>query len=263
MSKPSVQVLSEHFRQRMEGRRLLAAVFCTYQFDPGFFEQEVLPLFLGLQPHQNRKVRLVQLEEALREAEDLAVYYDVNGLQVGADGSAQLDVRRIPVRHPRGIFHPKLVFALVKELEGEREGEEVLLVAALSANMTRSGWWENVEACHVEEVRADEKLWMKPELLRHLRQLRRLAPAWEKHAAVDRVEGFLKRVPERRQRTQDGRLCTHFLDGSKPLAEALQEAAGDLVQGWDLEAIAPFFDQAETCRPLEALLEALHPARCA
>ncbi|MCB0787284.1 MAG: hypothetical protein KDC02_24100, partial [Flavobacteriales bacterium] len=102
---------------------------------------------------------------------------------------------------------------------------------------------------------------MKPALLRHLRQLRRLAPAWEKHAAVDRVEGFLKRVPERRQRTQDGRLCTHFLDGSKPFAEALQEAAGDLVQGWDLEVIAPFFDQAETCRPLEALLEALRPRK--
>ena len=31
------EVLSEHFQERMEGCRLVAAVFLTYQFDPGFF----------------------------------------------------------------------------------------------------------------------------------------------------------------------------------------------------------------------------------
>lgn len=37
-------VLSEHFQERMKGRRLRSAVFLTFQFDPGFFEQEVLPV---------------------------------------------------------------------------------------------------------------------------------------------------------------------------------------------------------------------------
>jgi hypothetical protein len=41
-------VLSVHFQERMSGRRLRSAVFLTYQFDPGFFEQEVLPVFLDV-----------------------------------------------------------------------------------------------------------------------------------------------------------------------------------------------------------------------
>ena len=31
-------VLSEHFQERLNERRLISAVFTTYEFDPGFFE---------------------------------------------------------------------------------------------------------------------------------------------------------------------------------------------------------------------------------
>ena len=59
-------VLSEHFQERMKGRRLRSAVFLTYQFDPGFFEQEVLPVLLDVPLSHAAAIRLVQLEDALR-----------------------------------------------------------------------------------------------------------------------------------------------------------------------------------------------------
>src|SRR5687768_66089 len=133
------RVLSEAFEERVAGGRLLSAVFFTFRFDPGFFEQEVLPVFVDV-PSFAPAVRLIQLEEALRSI-DLAVYYDRRGL-VPESESAKLDYARVPITQP-GYFHPKNVFALVQDPE-EKGGGERLIVAALSANLTKPGWWTNV-----------------------------------------------------------------------------------------------------------------------
>src|SRR5690606_30975514 len=110
-------VLSEHFQDRMKDRRLVSAVFTTFRFEPGFFESEVLPVFFDIPLSHAPAIKLVQLEEALRSVlGSIAVYYDQNGL-VPDGGSAKLDVRRIPVRHRTGIFHPKNVLALVEAAE--------------------------------------------------------------------------------------------------------------------------------------------------
>src|SRR5262245_58493680 len=112
---PPHAVLSEHFQERMSGRRLRSAVFLTYQLDPGFFEQEVLSVFLDISLSHATPIRLVQLEDALRALPgQVAVYYDANGLVAGSTSSAKLDIRRIPVRHRTGIFHPKNLFLLVQ-----------------------------------------------------------------------------------------------------------------------------------------------------
>lgn len=41
-------VLSREIGDRLSGRRLVSGVFLTYRFDPGFFEQEVLPVFFDV-----------------------------------------------------------------------------------------------------------------------------------------------------------------------------------------------------------------------
>src|SRR5262245_45026098 len=146
-------VLSEQFQEHMQGRRLRSAVFLTYQFDSGFFEQDILPVFVDIPLSHAVPIRLVQLEDALREvAGQVAVYYDSNGLVVSDAGSAKLDIRRIPVQHRTGIFHAKNVFLLVEEVEPDENGfhARTLLIGSLSANLTRSGWWENVECCQIE-----------------------------------------------------------------------------------------------------------------
>ena len=60
-------VLSEQFEQQLGGRRLLAAVFVTFRFDPEFFEQQVLPVFLDVPTSHAEAIRRVQLEDALRD----------------------------------------------------------------------------------------------------------------------------------------------------------------------------------------------------
>src|SRR5262245_34085889 len=107
----------------MSGRQLRAAVFLTFQFEPGFFERAILPVFLDVPLSHAAPIRLVQLEDALRSLPGgIAVYYDSNGL-VG-DESAKLDIRRVPVRHPTGIFHAKNVFLLVESQVPEDDGHK-------------------------------------------------------------------------------------------------------------------------------------------
>src|SRR5215475_12279532 len=99
MVAPPHAVLSEHFQERMQGHRLHSALFLTYQFDPAFFERDVLPVFVDVAASHAAEIRLVQLEDALRTVPGhIAVYYDRNGL-IAENGSARLDIQRIPVHN--------------------------------------------------------------------------------------------------------------------------------------------------------------------
>ncbi len=135
-------VLSEQFQERMQGKRLVSALFVTFQFDPGFFEQEVLPVFLDIPLSHAVAIRLVQIEAALRDISgSIAVYFDSNGLVAGDAGSAKLDVKRIPVQHRTGIFHPKNVFILVEAEEPDEDGTPCSLTnCRLHVGQSHSIW---------------------------------------------------------------------------------------------------------------------------
>jgi hypothetical protein len=257
------EILSEHFQSRMAGQCLVSAVFFTYQFEPGFFEQRVLPVFIDVAHSHAESIRLLQLEDALRCLPgQVAVYYDANGLVDSDSGSARLDIRRIPIRHRTGIFHAKNIFLLTESDEPDEDGirERRLLAACLSANLTRSGWWENVEACHVEEVAEGDKTRLRDDLLRFLGRVRRATPEGTDNAALDAVVAFLRSTGRRAQRSVDGVLHTHFyFKDDKSVAEFLKDLAGRIVRGGYLEIISPFFDNASRCLPLEQLLDLFEP----
>lgn len=256
------EVLSEHFQSRLEGCRLVAAVFTTFEFDPGFFEQEILPVFIDAPLSHVPKIRLVQLEDAVRGVpEGIAVYYDANGLEPGDAGSAHLDIRRIPVRHKTGIFHPKVALVLVESVEADNEGyhPRSLLVANMSANLTRNGWWENVECCHVEELRAGSRTRLKEDLDVFLKRLRLNTTDTADHRPLDAVREFLKEVDQRQHKSVDGKVHTHFYAGREPLVDFLDRLVGRDIRGWSLEIISPFFDDRERCGPLEDLLQRFDP----
>lgn len=262
MSEIPHAVLSEQFQEHMQGRRLRSAVFLTYQFDSGFFEQDVLPVFVDIPLSHAVSIRLVQLEDALREvAGQVAVYYDSNGLVTGDAGSAKLDIRRIPVQHRTGIFHPKNVFLLVEDEEPDENGfhARTLLIASLSANLTRSGWWENVECCHIEAVAEGDRTRLKDDVAGFLESLRRKASAENEHLALREILGFLKSVEQRQRKSSDGLLHTHFFTGRESLADFLEQTAGANIRGAYLEIISPYFDDAEQCTPLTTLLERFSP----
>ena len=116
-------VLSQQFSEAIGNRRVRAGVFTTFTFDPGFFELNVLPILFDQPFSQVDKVRRIQLEDAFRSVDHLAVYYDRSALAQDGE-AAQLDYRRIDVRRATGCFHPKVILLLVDE-HAEDTGEGI------------------------------------------------------------------------------------------------------------------------------------------
>lgn len=255
-------VLSEQLEERINGRRVVAGVFLTFEFDPGFFEQEILPVLLDVPVSHARGIRLVQIEEALRAcAGRVAVYYDADRLVCGDAGSARLDVERIPIRTKTGVFHPKNVLLLLEESEPNKEGQKArsLLVGAMSANLTRAGWWENVEGCHFEEIFEDEDTRLKEDLGHLLRDLRREAPQGMHHEAVNELRVFLQLTGQRVKRVSGDWLLPHFYSGRESIPDFLHRVAGNRIRGSYLEIISPYLDNTPNSKPLEDLIALVQP----
>ncbi|MEU8166942.1 hypothetical protein [Micromonospora sp. NPDC049004] len=255
-------VLTEALREKINGREVLAAVFCTFRFDPGFFEREILPALFDLQLHQDPQIRRVQLEEALRPtAGRVAVYYDPGALVTG-DGSACLDVRRIPVRPRTGYFHPKNAFILVRDTSTQ---ERSLVVLTGSANLTQAGWWENVECAHLEEIAESGRSRTAPEIGGFLRHLRTMAKNFDTHAALDDIRGALRTVQPIVHRTASGLMHPHFLfngrRGAQSLVDQLDAVAGQWLRHADLEVLSPYLDDADASVPLETLIDRFQPRK--
>jgi hypothetical protein len=262
------EVLSEHFQDLIlkKGRVLKTAVFLTFRFDPGFFEQEVLPVFLDVPLSHEPAVRLVQLEDAIREKVDhLAVYYDPRGIE--AHSSAKLDVRRIPVSWPTGFFHAKNVLLLVEDAEPDDQGdrEQRLLVATLSANLTRAGWWENVEVCHVEELGWDEKSSLRGDLLKFISRVKGASPTGADHSAVEVIRRFVLRVDASKHLTAKRILHPRLYVGlahDSDRREAVPSFLRRLLRPdlkLNLEVISPYFDNTAGAGPLRTLIDLIEP----
>lgn len=269
MSKRVPQaVLSEALGDQIAGRTVRAAVFTTYSFDPGFFEEHCLPVLFQQTFSHVRKVRMLQLEDALRD-KTIAVYYDRSALEQEAL-PACLDVRRVDVHHRTGAFHPKVILVLVDNDVGLEEGEacrQSLIVGILSANLTRSGWWESVEAFHFEEITDRDEAYraipFRDDLLSLLRALRDLADPGSPPEALELVHQFLRArtVTESFVNTSArGRFYTRIYTGRERLSEWLTQfrmAPG----AWNLEVVSPFHDAGDA-PALKALLDELGPASC-
>ncbi|MHC2400966.1 hypothetical protein ACVMGC_005510 [Bradyrhizobium barranii subsp. barranii] len=256
--------LSDALQSLIGGRRLVSAVFLTFKFDPAFFEQEILPVLFDVPLSHAAAVRLVQLEDALRTiGGEVAVYYDAKGLITTGAASAKLDVRRVPIAHRTGIFHPKNVFLLLESLEVEEDGsrERSLCAVSLSANLTRAGWWENVEVCHFEELREGERTLLRADIIDFLEGVRRRALAADNNqrAIVD-ILSFVRRDTEARtNRSAGSELHTRLYSGSEPFLEFLESAAGSRLREMDVELISPYFDESDDCAPLLALIGRFKP----
>jgi hypothetical protein len=255
-------VLTERLGEAVGGRTIRAAIFTTFRFEPAFFEQEVLTALFDLPWHHVPALRVLQLEEALRPLSGkVAAFYDQGALVEGDLGSPGLDVRRVPCRPRTGYFHPKNVLVLVTD----KDHRPALVVMTSSANLTRAGWWENVEAASIEELRWGEPSRLSAGLERFLKHLRIQTRAVGEHEALDQILAFLRQIEPRRQRSSGGRLHPHFYANGRRSAPTLTEfidgTVGDIVRGWDLEVISPYVDVADVSEPLEELVARLRPRR--
>jgi len=143
---PAWSMLKDSLVDKLEGYHVRNALFTTYAFEPEFFETNIVPLLLndrGASLSLHTVVRRLQLECILRETPlPVDVYFDA---RVVAPGVPWLPYGMHPVKLA-GEFHGKVILLL---LEDESRNIHCLLGAG-SANLTRAGWWENVEAWHFE-----------------------------------------------------------------------------------------------------------------
>ncbi|MEO5912689.1 MAG: hypothetical protein ABIS50_00535 [Luteolibacter sp.] len=268
-------VLSESFQRAMDGQRLVTALFTTFAFDPGFFEMEVLRIFFDITLAHSPALRLVQMEDALRDLSTRpAVYYDSKALQITDSGPAKLDVARHPVQM-NACFHPKLVCALVEDADDSTSTGRKLIVACQSANLTRAGWWENLECSHIEIMAEGTRSSFSASLIEFLRWLAVQSPAAPtgkpgmkftprfKDNAVGEILSFLESaIPHKRKERSP--LSPRFIQTDmakqgRTLTEMLDEEAGKELTGMNLEIISPYFDDADSCLPLQNLIERIQP----
>ncbi len=186
---------------------------------------------------------------------EIVVFYDVNGLEAG-EGSSKLDIRLVPVHHPHGVFHPKTVLISLQS-KGEQE-ERGLAVLTMSANLTKSGWWENVECAHLEFLRDGEKTGLRDGLLSYLTHLAAQARVFPKATeAIRDVRRFVRRLTPYQRRIVNRQLTPRFWDGGDKLIDFLAESLRGQVKGMNLDVISPYFDDDPACEPLNDLISHL------
>ncbi|CAN5895420.1 hypothetical protein BH11VER1_BH11VER1_02040 [soil metagenome] len=256
--------LSKRYQEALVGQRLITLLFTTFSFDSGFFEQEILRIFFDLDLSHSRELRLVKLEDALRDLRTRpAVYYDARALTYSDVGAACLDIARHPIRL-NGCFHPKIICALTETLEpDETTGHRArrLIVGCQSANLTRPGWWENVECCHIEKIDEFSKSGLAEPLRNFLKWLIKRSQGDSR--AADEILGFLKDITPykrlARQLLSPRFLCTDMTANGRSITDMLFDEAGTELCRMNLEIISPYFNEDDGNSPLDSLVERFEP----
>ena len=149
-------VLKEKLKEIIGNRQVMAALFYTFNFDPRFFENYVMPLFVGNRANDfrdeiihNKILWRTCIKEGL--VPPITVYCDYFAKDNTEAPSLGYEIYCVKVRAAVGKicnFHPKHIFILLKD-EG---GYQSLLVVTGSGNITPSGWCDNFECFSIEEL---------------------------------------------------------------------------------------------------------------
>lgn len=141
--------ISEAFRAVIGEREVVQSFFTTYSFEPDFFELEVLPLLLGNPAlSSNESIRYYQLQSLMRQhAGRLAVVYDLSVFDPQL--APRLEVDYLPMRVGGACQHAKLMVLVVRDRKSKLLS---IVLGAGSFNLTKAGWWENLEVGHWVEL---------------------------------------------------------------------------------------------------------------
>jgi hypothetical protein len=135
------------------------------------------------------------------------------------------------------------------------------VVAVSSANLTRGGWWTNLEAADVVRIEDGERHGYVGGLQRLVGQLDRGAPQLADQRATKEVQRFLRRQRAYTTASYDGVVRPTLLPGWCDLPAELDKLFGGRLHGLHLEVISPFHD-VDPLTPgaaLEGLLSTFQP----
>lgn len=142
-------VLAESVKAALNGKKVIAALFLTYNFDAAFFENYILPLCMD--PNLNFGSNAAQNTMLwIRHGNDLPPvtvvcdYYAKNNSE-----APRLNYDVVCIALKNNCFHPKNIFLLCDD-------EELLLFTG-SANISYSGWCHNTESMSMIKFRSSTR----------------------------------------------------------------------------------------------------------
>ena len=127
-----------------QGHRLASAVATTYELQPDFLEEDLLPAALGLRlpPARGRDFRL-ELERALENTE-VSVFFHPGRYQPGLRRSPRIDLVPMPEnRYPK--LHAKVALLRFVNPAAPEVMHQVVRLVVASANLTGAGYRTNIE----------------------------------------------------------------------------------------------------------------------
>lgn len=148
-------ILRDHIKEAIKNRKVIAAVFHTFNFDPLFFENFVMPLFVPGKDFRDEAIynkilwRYCAKENLIPPVAVFCDYYAKDNTQAPTLG---YDIYCLKVPSASGSicnFHPKHIFILV---EDENKSQTLLFITG-SGNLTPTGWCDNFECFSILEVK--------------------------------------------------------------------------------------------------------------
>ena len=141
-------VIIEKLKDLIKQRRVVAALFYTFNFDPKFFENYILTLFLPDVNFSDIEIQnTIFWRKYAAELPPVTVYCDFHAKSTDAP-SLGYTVKSIDIKTKNGIkpcFHPKNSFLLLEDM--------TLLVVTGSNNLSVSGWCMNIEGISIFEMK--------------------------------------------------------------------------------------------------------------
>ncbi len=249
--------LSRTLLDQIGNSRVRAAVLTSYTLELDFLELEVIPLLLSqdIGYSMDERAKIWQVEEAMRLANlKLEVFCDRPMLMQGEERSPRMEYLLNPVEIPGAAFHPKVVWLLIEDdvHEESETPKRRLLMGVGSNNLTRSGWWENIEVQHwitIESASHSDEL--LAEVRRDLRfmQSRRTHPlAGTNPGALshrDAIQPILDYLDQCSPNNESRDLWYRGLSNSQSVPEFIQRCMTNRSVHL-LEIISPFFAEDET-----------------
>lgn len=248
-------VLAEALQEAIGGGTLRAAVLTTFALEWAFALDEVLPTFVPHSLSAAPNARREELAEYLLAQEAALTLYCDAGHAGDFERASRVPLAVVPVRHRSGVFHPKVVLALV-----ERDGVQRLVVAVSSANLTRASWWEWVECAHVTSIEDGARTWMRESLLDFVKYLHGQSVHRTDRRSASLIRTFLRRTQQAKHRSGSDetgvvRFVWNGTHGGRGVAETVAQTVGRSFAGGRLEVISPWFSPDGDKVLLDGLVE--------
>lgn len=245
-------IIKERIKEEIGDREVKAAIFQTFNFDPRFFENHVMPLVVKDEQFKDEVIHnKILWRNYLKEGRipPVTVFCDFHAKNNAEAPSLGYNIYCIRTPGAPGKicnYHPKNIFLLLEgNIPGSEEKTESLLVVTGSGNLTDSGWCSNFECFSIQEFKKDShpRTVNQNILQKMFEHQRSLAGYKTATKAEERIENYLRYT---------GQDLPYFSSIEQPFRLFLEENIFSVDTITEMEIISPYFsDDTELLRCLK------------